>query len=36
MKITPIRDNIVANRIEESDEKKVGSIIIPDTAKESR
>ena len=34
MKITPIRDNIVANRIEESDEKKVGSIIIPDTAKE--
>ena len=34
MKITPIRDNIVANRIEESDENKVGSIIIPDTAKE--
>ena len=34
MKITPIRDNIVAKRIEESDEKKVGSIIIPDTAKE--
>ena len=34
MKITPIRDNIVAKRIEERDEKKVGSIIIPDTAKE--
>ncbi len=34
MKITPITDNIVAKRIEESDEKKVGSIIIPDTAKE--
>ena len=34
MKIKPIKDNIVAKRIEESDEKKVGSIIIPDTAKE--
>lgn len=33
MKITPIKDNIVVKRIEE-DEKKVGSIIIPDTAKE--
>jgi chaperonin GroES len=33
MKITPIKDNIVVRRIEES-EKKVGSIIIPDTAKE--
>jgi chaperonin GroES len=33
MKITPIKDNIVVKRIEES-EKKVGSIIIPDTAKE--
>ena len=33
MKITPIKDNIVVQRIEE-DEKKVGSIIIPDTAKE--
>jgi len=32
-KITPIKDNIVVKRIEE-DEKKVGSIIIPDTAKE--
>lgn len=34
MKITPIKDNIVVKRIEEEDEKKVGSIIIPDTAKE--
>ncbi len=34
MKIAPIRDNIVVKRLEESDEKKVGSIIIPDTAKE--
>ena len=34
MKIKPIKDNIVVKRIEESDEKKVGSIIIPDTAKE--
>ncbi|MGH9323435.1 MAG: co-chaperone GroES [Vicinamibacteria bacterium] len=33
MKITPIKDNIVVTRIEE-DEKKVGSIIVPDTAKE--
>jgi chaperonin GroES len=34
MKITPIKDNIVVKRIEEKDEKKVGSIIIPDSAKE--
>ena len=34
MKITPIRDHIVATRLEEQDEKKVGSIIIPDAAKE--
>jgi chaperonin GroES len=34
MKIKPIKDNIVVKRIDESDEKKVGSIIIPDTAKE--
>jgi chaperonin GroES len=33
MKIKPIKDNIVVKRIEE-EEKKVGSIIIPDTAKE--
>ncbi len=34
MKITPIKDNIVVKRIEEKDEKKVGSIIIPDSAEE--
>jgi chaperonin GroES len=33
MKIKPIKDNIVVKRLEE-EEKKVGSIIIPDTAKE--
>jgi len=34
MKITPIKDNIVVKRLDETEEKKVGSIIIPDTAKE--
>jgi chaperonin GroES len=34
MKIKPIKDNIVVKRLEEIDEKKVGSIIIPDSAKE--
>ena len=34
MKIKPIKDNIVVKRIEERDKKNVGSIIIPDTAKE--
>ena len=33
MKINPIRDHIVVKRIEKK-EKKVGGIIIPDTAKE--
>ena len=33
MKITPIKENIVVKRVEE-EEKKVGSIIIPDSAKE--
>jgi len=33
MKIRPIKDNIVVKRIEEK-EKKVGSLIIPDAAKE--
>ncbi len=33
MKIIPIRDNIVVKRLDEA-EKKVGSIIIPDAAKE--
>jgi chaperonin GroES len=34
MKIKPIKDNIVVRRLEEDSEKKVGSIIIPDSAKE--
>jgi len=34
MKIKPIKDNIVVKRLEEDAEKKVGSIIIPDSAKE--
>jgi chaperonin GroES len=34
MKIKPIKDNIVVKRLEDAEEKKVGSIIIPDTAKE--
>ena len=33
MKLTPIRDHIVARRLEEQ-EKKIGGIIIPDSAKE--
>ncbi len=33
MKIKPIRDNIVVKRLDE-EEKKIGSIIIPDSAKE--
>ncbi len=33
MKIKPIRDNIVVKRMDE-EEKKIGSIIIPDSAKE--
>lgn len=33
MKIKPIKDNIVVKRLDD-DEKKVGSIIIPDSAKE--
>ncbi len=34
MKITPIKDNIVVKRLDETEEKKVGSIIIPDSAKD--
>ena len=34
MKIKPTKDNSGVKRIDEEEEKKVGSIIIPDTAKE--
>ncbi len=33
MKITPLRDNVVLRRLE-AEEERVGSIIIPDSAKE--
>lgn len=33
LKVRPLRDRILVKRVEES-EKKVGGIIIPDTAKE--
>lgn len=33
MKITPLRENIVLRRLD-AEEEKIGSIIIPDTAKE--
>ena len=34
MKIKPLKDNVVVKRLEDDEEKKVGSIIIPDSAKE--
>jgi len=34
MKIKPLKDNVVVKRLDDDDEKKVGSIIIPDSAKE--
>ncbi len=34
MKITPIKENIVVKRLDDEAEKKIGSIIIPDAAKE--
>jgi len=34
MKIKPIRDNIVVKRMDDEEEKKIGSIIVPDSAKE--
>jgi chaperonin GroES len=32
--VKPLRDRVLVRRIEEEDEKRVGGIIIPDTAKE--
>jgi len=34
MKVKPVGRRVLAKRIEEKEEKKVGGIIIPDTAKE--
>ena len=33
MKITPLRENVVLRRLE-AEEERIGSIIVPDTAKE--
>ena len=33
MKITPLRENVVLRRLD-AEEEKIGSIIVPDTAKE--
>jgi len=34
MKIRPLQDRVIVRRIEEKEERTVGGIIIPDTAKE--
>ena len=34
IKVRPLHDRIIVQRLEEEDEQKVGGIIIPDTAKE--
>ena len=34
MKVRPLRDRVLVERLEEEDQKTVGGIIIPDTAKE--
>ncbi len=34
MKVRPLHDRIIVQRLEEESEQKVGGIIIPDTAKE--
>ncbi|TMA87416.1 MAG: co-chaperone GroES [Deltaproteobacteria bacterium] len=34
MKVRPLQDRVIVRRIEEKEERSVGGIIIPDTAKE--
>ena len=34
VKVRPLHDRLIVERIEESSEQRVGGIIIPDTAKE--
>jgi chaperonin GroES len=34
MKVRPLRDRVLVERLEESEQKTIGGIIIPDTAKE--
>ena len=34
MKVRPLRDRVLIERLEEAEQKTIGGIIIPDTAKE--
>ena len=34
MKVRPLRDRVLVERLEEADQQTIGGIIIPDTAKE--
>jgi chaperonin GroES len=34
MKVRPLRDRILVERLEEAEQRSIGGIIIPDTAKE--
>jgi chaperonin GroES len=34
MKVRPLRDRVLIERLEEAEQKSIGGIIIPDTAKE--
>jgi len=34
MKVRPLRDRVLVERLEEGEQKSIGGIIIPDTAKE--
>jgi chaperonin GroES len=34
MKVRPLRDRVLVERLEEAEQKSIGGIIIPDTAKE--
>ena len=36
VKVRPLHDRLIVDRIEEDSEQKVGGIIIPDTAKEKQ
>ena len=34
MKVRPLRDRVLIERLEEAEQKSIGGIVIPDTAKE--
>ena len=34
MKVRPLRDRVLVERLEEAEQKSIGGILIPDTAKE--